>query len=186
MADRVTQPCKYAFHQSQKETMVLGSSQRVKWTLICYGQAVDGLSTGTEAGHMVTTRIKVRNPRDQERAWRSLLGNKLDLGLISVFIANIQGDLGSLTFLKCKIEGTGFVYQEADGTLFFCLPLPCPHVLSDSLVLYGIHSDIMSTEERTESSSPHTRLGLEEKRNWVPRMPQFLLVQGGGFTFTMP
>lgn len=67
---------------------------------------------------MVTTRIKVRDPRDQERAWRSLLGNRLDLGLISVFIANIQGDLGSLTFLKCKIEGTGLVYQEADGTLF--------------------------------------------------------------------
>ena len=36
----------------------------------------------------------------------------------------------------------------------------------------------ISTEERKESHSPHTRSGLEEKRNWVPRMPQFLLQPG--------
>lgn len=46
------------------------------------------------------------------------LGYKLDLGPISGFIPNIQGDLGSLTFLKCKIEGTGLVYRAADGILF--------------------------------------------------------------------
>lgn len=156
------------------------------WSRPCKGQVVEELSAGTEAGHMVTIRIKVRDPGDQVKAWRSLLGNRLDLGLIFGFIANIQGDLGSLTFLKCKIKGTGLVYQEADRTLFLCLPLPCLHVLSELLVLYGIHSDITSTEERKESHSPHTRLRLEETRNWVPRMPQFLLLQGGGFTFTMP
>lgn len=47
---------------------------------------------------MVTTRIKVRDPVGQERAWRSLLGNGLDLGLISDFIANIQGDFWFIHF----------------------------------------------------------------------------------------
>lgn len=71
---------------------------------------------------MVTTQIREGTQGGQniveEGAWRSLSWVEGGLRPTSGFSPNIQDDLGSLTFLKCKIEGTGLVYQAADRTLF--------------------------------------------------------------------